>query len=94
MRQNNALYIKKMRPHKIDVKVSIIGPGGVLGLEDMTSLTGSKCYGLKHHSTVRCISEKAQLYFLSVEDFYGSFYRHIKKVNLVNQLEIRLPFYN
>jgi len=29
-----------------------------------------------------------------VEDFYGSFYRHIKKVNLVNQLEMKLPFYN
>jgi len=48
-----------MKPHKIDVKVSIIGPGGVLGLEDMTSLSGSKCSGLKHHSTVQCISEKA-----------------------------------
>jgi hypothetical protein len=29
-----------------------------------------------------------------VEDFYGSFYRHIKKENLVNQLEMKLPFYN
>lgn len=29
-----------------------------------------------------------------MEDFYGSFYRHIKKVNLVNQLEMKLPFYN
>ena len=74
--------------------MSIIGQGGVLGLEDMTSMTVSKCAGLKHHSTVRCISEKASLYFLSVEDFYGSFYRHIKKVNLVNQLEMKLPFYN
>ncbi len=59
------------RKPKIDVRLSIISTGGVLGLEDLMTQAG------KYSCTVTCTSDKAHLYYLSAEDFYGSFFRHV-----------------
>lgn len=72
-------------------RMSIIGKGGVLGVEDLVP-PGNKAL---HHSTVTCMSEKAELYFLSSEDFFGSFFRHIRASNLAEMIfEQKVPFYN
>jgi len=56
-----AHLIKRQRC--INIKVSIISSGQVVGLEDM-SKEGSKFTGM-HQATVTCVSEKANVYFLS-----------------------------
>lgn len=83
---------KKRLPSKIDVRVSIIGSGQVVGLEDM-SKDESVIVG-RHQATVTCISEKGSAYFLSSENFFGFLYRHIKKSHISEQFEAKLPFYN
>ena len=63
-------------------------------MEDLVP-PGSKKFNSKHQSTVVCISEKAELYFLSNEDFFGSFFRHMKVKNLTQLIfDQKVPFYN
>lgn len=74
--------------------VSIIGVGGVLGVEDLTP-PGSRKLSGRHQSTVTCISEKADVFFLSNDDFFGSFFRHMKLSNLTQLIfDQKVPFYN
>ena len=55
--------MKMRRAIIIDVRVSIIGKGTVVGLEDLTR-EPSENTG-KRQATITCISEKAHLFFLS-----------------------------
>lgn len=62
-----------------------------MGVEDLVP-PGHKAL---HQSTVTCMSEKAELYFLSSEDFFGSFFRHMRVSNLAEMIfEQKVPFYN
>lgn len=71
--------------------MSIIGQGGVLGIEDLAPL-GRKAL---HQSTVTCTSENAEVYYLSSDDFFGSFFRHLRVSNLADMIfEQKVPFYN
>jgi hypothetical protein len=74
MHKNNMRGNRKQRS---TYRISIIGTGGVLGVEDLVP-PGVKKAKVLHQATVTCISEKAEVYFLSSEDFFGSFYRHMR----------------
>jgi hypothetical protein len=83
---------RQMLGSKVNVRVSIIGQGQVVGLEDM-SKDDSVIEG-KHQATVTCISEKGSALFLSSENFFGFLYRHINKEHISEEFDAKLPFYN
>ena len=58
-----------------DIKVSIIGPNQIIGIEDMIK---DKPLTLRK-ARVQCISDRAQIHFLSREDYFSRFYKQLQK---------------
>lgn len=67
--QANGANLQKIK----DIKVSIIGPNDIIGLEDMIKNDSE----YKRRITVTCVSDKAFIYFLSREDYFTRFYKQM-----------------
>jgi CRP-like cAMP-binding protein len=75
--RNQSVKKRNLLSSKIDIRVSIIGRGQVVGLEDM-SRDDSIVVG-RHQATVTCLSDKGSAYFLSTENFFGFLFKYVKK---------------
>lgn len=66
--------------HKtFEMKISIIGPNQILGLEDLC-----KDKVTYRKNKVTCISEKSIVYYLTKDEYYSRFYKNLAR-HVINE---------
>lgn len=73
----------------VDIKVSIIGPNQIIGLEDL-----HKDKTTYRQNKVTCISEKAMVYYLSKDEYFTRFYKNLARHVVNESRQLKEPFFN